>query len=346
VTRVPAPRAAQAPRPLRLHLCAPEHARQLAQDRRLAARVVAGRDEGVLVRDGVLEVRVATPPLLGEPLVEAWSVQEAPCLLTHEGGVALVRTGTAVIATGAAPAAGAALEPAAQALYGRLLGAIDDAGCPHLVRAWNYVPEINAVEDGLERYRRFNRARARAFDEARGTDHPEVYSASSAVGSAGERLLVILVAEQRPGVHRENPRQVSAYRYPPLYGPRSPSFARATLAPGPGTELFISGTASIRGHRTHHPGHLDRQVDETLANIRELVESTAADRGLPLSYPRSLEALKVYVRRAGDAGRVAERLERTIGPGTPRLFVQADICRADLLVEIEGVARSRPPGSP
>ena len=51
------------------------------------------------------------------------------------------------------------------------------------------------------------------------------------------------------GTPVENPRQVSAYRYPREYGPQSPTFARALLPPSPRVPLLLSGTASIDGKR-------------------------------------------------------------------------------------------------
>ncbi|HEX4024034.1 MAG TPA: hypothetical protein VHX52_04920, partial [Steroidobacteraceae bacterium] len=46
---------------------------------------------------------------------------------------------------------------------------------------------------------------------------------------------------------------------------------------------------------------------------------------------------KVYVRRPGDQPRIEQTLRRELGPIPPLLFLQADICRRELLVEIEAV---------
>ena len=48
--------------------------------------------------------------------------------------------------------------------------------------------------------------------------------------------------------HFENPRQVPAFEYPAQYGPRPPSFSRATaVKAGEGRWIFISGTAAVVG---------------------------------------------------------------------------------------------------
>ena len=57
------------------------------------------------------------------------------------------------------------MEPAATALYRRLLAAAQGL---HLYRIWNYVPEINRERAGLENYRAFNSGRARAFEQTFG----------------------------------------------------------------------------------------------------------------------------------------------------------------------------------
>ncbi|KAB2957796.1 MAG: hypothetical protein F9K18_12625 [Thermoanaerobaculia bacterium] len=227
---------------------------------------------------------------------------------------------------------------AARSVFEEMLALGDERGYPHLVRVWNFVPGINEEERGTERYRLFNVGRAAAFDERYGEREAERrFSASSAVGTAGARLVTYFAAAAAPASHLGNPRQVHAYRYPAEYGPRAPSFARATVAPAAlGGALFLSGTASVAGHETRHAGSLDGQLDETLLNIESLLAAGAAGAALPA--PGDFDLLRVYLRDPGTLARVEERLRRRLGERVPLLFVEADICRADLLVEIEGVA--------
>ena len=144
------------------------------------------------------------------------------------------------------------------------------------------------------------------------------------------------------GMQIENPRQLSAYRYPERYGPRSPSFARATLVRGAQDDaLLISGTASIVGHLSMHTGDDDesvrRQVQESLTNIEVLVHEArkAGARALDMRHGQ----YKIYVRYARHAALVREALAPVLG-GLPVVYLQADICRASLNVEIEGVIRT------
>ena len=117
---------------------------------------------------------------------------------------------------------------ASEAGYRHILSAIRALGYPYLVRIWNYFPRINVESDGLERYRAF-------------CVGPDCCRLDIALASAA--------GQRAPPVPVENPRQVSAYRYPALYGPRSPLFSRAVVKQwARSTQLYISGTASVVGH--------------------------------------------------------------------------------------------------
>ena len=233
------------------------------------------------------------------------------------------------------------LERAAWRIYTDLFGALAEHSSPHLLRLWNYVPGINDHGDGLEHYRHFNIGRQRAFIEA-GRSAFEGSPAACAVGTSGSALQVCFLAGAGVPLAIENPRQLSAYRYPVQYGPRSPTFSRAALASvGGGRQaLFISGTASIQGHESMHVGDVRRQTEETLLNIAALLE--AAQRQASVSVPIDALCCTVYLRHREDWAAVLDVLQRRIGPHShavrTAVVLRADICRADLLVEIEAHA--------
>lgn len=215
-------------------------------------------------------------------------------------------------------------ERAASCVFDRLIERARGAGFPHLLRVWNHVRDINLVEGGLERYRSFCRGRHDAFVRHGYTMHGDL-PAASAVGMATGGVTTYFAASRTPAVAIENPRQVPAYDYPPQYGPRSPSFSRATAGAG---LVFVSGTASVVGHETEHPGDIAAQLEETLVNLEAVLGAAGA---------RELAVAKVYVRRAEDYPLIARRLEEAM-PRTQKMFLRADLCREDLLVEIDGVA--------
>jgi chorismate lyase/3-hydroxybenzoate synthase len=206
---------------------------------------------------------------------------------------------------------------------------------PNLIRAWNYFPEINAVKKGMERYRSFSMGRHEAF--VRYKKKVEDSPAACALGSHGGPLTIYFLAARSPGLQIENPRQISAYSYPKQYGPRSPTFSRATLAfQGASQTLFISGTASILGHETVHPASVGLQTHESLVNIRAVIEQAVSKGFAPVDFTSDL-ALKVYVRHAEDFAEVVDIVQKEFGVPSELMVLQADICRADLLVEIEAV---------
>ncbi|MEJ8822859.1 hypothetical protein WKW80_12600 [Variovorax humicola] len=225
--------------------------------------------------------------------------------------------------------------------YHNVFEAMKHAGCPHLLRIWNYLPRINADGGGMERYRQFNTGRQQAFLEA-GQAAFEGAPAACALGVHEGALCVRFLAGRMPPVPVENPRQVSAYHYPSDYGPRSPTFSRAALAElGAGqVALFISGTASIVGHQTVHAGDVQAQLAETLVNLRTVI--AAANQRTSAQFSLEHSDAVVYVRRPADAPGIRQQLEQALGKGSrfmrQAVYLEADICRSDLLVEIEAHA--------
>jgi chorismate lyase / 3-hydroxybenzoate synthase len=216
------------------------------------------------------------------------------------------------------------LEAVSRQTYAHLIDHVRGAGYPYFVRVWNFVGGINEIE-GRERYQLFCAGRHDAFVAA-GYHHDVDLPSASAVGMRGRGLVTYFLAARDAGVQVENPRQIAAYNYPPQYGPKSPSFSRATVWRD---MVFVSGTSSVVGHATVHPGDLDAQVDETLRNIEVVLGQT----GRTL---QDVTSAKTYVRHAADYERIASRLT---GVFPANLYLEADICRKDLLVEIECVAR-------
>jgi chorismate lyase / 3-hydroxybenzoate synthase len=236
--------------------------------------------------------------------------------------------------------AATALMRATDAAYREIFELTAASGYPHLVRIWNYLPEINGQADGEERYRQFNSARKTAFQECGRLAAGSVPAASALGSIAGSPFSLFFLAARDAPLAIENPRQVSAYHYPPQYGEHSPLFSRASLMSATaGTNLFVSGTASIVGHETRHCGDAAAQTAESLANIGAVIDE--ANRLLGASrYSLDQLTFKVYVRRPGDLAAIAAQIERSVAREAPIVYLQADVCREDLLVEIEASGAS------
>lgn len=229
------------------------------------------------------------------------------------------------------------LQQATESAYRQVFTLLDRLHFPYLFRFWNYIADINVHSFGLERYRQFNLGRKDAF-LAHGRDLVGNFPAACALGSTQGPLAIAFLAGRVAPFNIENPRQISAYRYPQQYGPRSPTFSRASLV-RLGTEevLFVSGTASIVGHVTLHPDDVIAQTRETLANI-ESVLAQANVRTTRAKFELANLCYKIYLRRERDLEQVRHEVERIVGHPPESIYLHADICRQDLLVEIEATA--------
>jgi chorismate lyase/3-hydroxybenzoate synthase len=216
----------------------------------------------------------------------------------------------------------------------------------HPVRFWNFIPGIHdPMASAPERYMVFNAGRFRAFEAwfgARDDAFARVVPTASSVGAGGDVLVMHCLASDAPGVHVENPRQRPSYTYSARYGPRPPSFARATIVERAGGRWVLAGgTASILGEDTFHDD-IERQTAETLANLSALVEAACAASRASRTAPRDwlglFRSLRVHVVRAGDADAVLQAVRARFPELETLELYQTDLCRRDLLVEIEGVA--------
>ncbi len=266
-------------------------------------------------------------PLDADPVLELWQV-EAPVEHGRVGELRWAAGGGwlfAAIELDEQPAGGP--REAARTAYRSLRTFLAARRESHVLRVWNYLGAINQGEGDAERYRLFCDGRAAGMSDFFADGFP----AATAIGhhADGNRLQVYLLACDRSGTRVENPRQVSAWRYPRQYGPTPPSFARAMVLPERDA-LAISGTAAVVGHASAHQDDLHAQLEETLLNLQVLLDTAGIDPGFDQHAP-----LKVYLRHPGDADYTRQFLSQRL-PGVPVLLLHGDICRRELLVEIDG----------
>jgi enamine deaminase RidA (YjgF/YER057c/UK114 family) len=226
-----------------------------------------------------------------------------------------------------------------------------------IIRTWIYLGGIVADEQGTQRYKELNRARSAFFEGVQflAGCQPEVpqgfepYPASTGIGTEGRDLMMscIALATQRPDIVAmplENPRQTAAFQYASSYSPKSPKFARAlALSCGSYATIFISGTASIVNSESRHVGDVDGQTHQTLDNIEALIsEENLRRHGLPGlgSSLDNLGLVRIYIKRQEDYERARAICRSRLG-NVPTVYAVADVCRPELLVEIEGMAFSR-----
>jgi chorismate lyase/3-hydroxybenzoate synthase len=289
-----------------------------------------------------------TRSLNANDLCEVWRVS-GPRIQLSSGETALNRVqyrfsddllfGSLTIAEQAidARSEAGALQRATEIAYQEIFDVLNETEHRHLIRVWNYLPDINAQAGDDERYRHFNSARQMAFRKS-GRATMGTVPAACALGSpAGSPISIYFLAARRPPRMIENPRQTSAYHYPPKFGKHSPIFSRACVwGESGGSNLFISGTASIVGHETIHPGDVVAQTRETMINIGALLNEANRVVGAARYSLEGLQ-LKVYVRNPSDLAAIEATLSQLLKSAAGIVYLQADVCREDLLVEIEAV---------
>jgi chorismate lyase / 3-hydroxybenzoate synthase len=312
-----------------------EPGRDVSRQRLLARIEFGARGGRPFIDDGVPTLPLRMYDDARDGFIEQWRVagttqsgQMDDLVFAHDDAV--------IFCAGFIPA-GDEYADAAHRMYADAFALIRRLEFPRIFRMWNYIPRINgANREGLEVYRDFCRGRAQAFEE----DYASTSGmpAATGIGTWGEGVGCYFLACREQAVrHIENTRQTPAYRYPSRYGPKAPSFARASLI---GDAMFVSGTASIVGSETVHAGDLRRQWETTIANVAHLIgaENLAAhdvDDGFTLA---ALDHIKVYYRHAHDLAAVRRLAQATFAPHASVRFINVDICRDDLLVEIEGIA--------
>ena len=239
---------------------------------------------------------------------------------------------------------GSSLQEKSYQCYQQILSFIQAKGKPHLIRMWNYFPHINQHDDQYERYQQFCVGRYEAFEHSplyiNETLPP--YPAASAVGAYGERkneLVISFIAQKKDVLLIENPDQMSAYHYPQCYSPKSPSFARASLLEDhKKVQLYVSGTASIIGHKSYYMGDIKAQIQQIINNLKRLFKHSMTQSSYfpeELLEQSHLWAVKVYLRKPSDQQKVQTVLQQFMPNCTNICYLQADICRQELDVEIE-----------
>ena len=195
-------------------------------------------------------------------------------------------------------------------------------GMTHLARTWFF------LDDLLSWYGPFNTVRTEFFRERDLFSH--LVPASTGVSGrnlAGAAVLAVAWASEATNgafAVREiaSPKQCSATNY-------GSSFSRAVELTSPGLRrLMISGTASIEPGGLSVGDDVETQIDLTMEVLRALLVACGMD------FPDA-SRVTAYFKHPQDA-RAFEAWQKGYGLGEwPIVYTQADICRDELLFEIE-----------
>lgn len=229
------------------------------------------------------------------------------------------------------------IDAATEKAYTLIFQQLESWGYPYLIRTWNFFNGI--TDDGYganNNYQLFCSGRTRAY-----SNYPianQAYPAATVIGTNND-LHIHFIASKTSGLGIENTKQVSAYEYPAYYSEDPPLFSRAVLHQNDSQNiLFISGTASITSHSTQHEGDINRQTEVCLDNIQHLLNTAIHDHQLPNISISDFTQLKVFIKHSEHIKTVRTHIESLLGTHTSVIYLNGDMCRTDLLVEIEAIA--------
>jgi enamine deaminase RidA (YjgF/YER057c/UK114 family) len=218
----------------------------------------------------------------------------------------------------------------------------------NIVRQWNFIGEILEMKEGFQNYQVFNEVRSEYYNKYRTVSG---FPAATGVGMKyGGVFLDFCAMKPDESVKMKavsNPSQVNAYEYEQqvLKGMANsgsdvkhpPQFERGLLMINKTTNtLFVSGTASIIGQETIGKGDVDEQAMVTIENIRNVADLKRIRQliGKDDIGPGKFSLLRVYIKKQDDFKSIKSICNKHF-PGSPVIFIEADICRDDLLTEIE-----------
>ena len=210
-----------------------------------------------------------------------------------------------------------------------------------IYRQWNYIPGITVLSDGSQNYQEFNDARSIFYASA---DWSNGYPAATGIGTSAGGVVVEICAikgEQCANLPIDNPLQIAAHNYSQqvldgkvieqLSERTTPKFERARLL---GSTVLISGTAAIKGERSNYSTDAVEQAAETM----EIMDRLTSKENIPAkNNGSSYDLLRVYVKRESDIPAVRDYMQSHY-PAAQKHYLVADVCRPELLIEIEGVA--------
>lgn len=204
-----------------------------------------------------------------------------------------------------------------------------------IVRQWNYIERITDWDGPRQHYQMFNNARSAFYAYS---DWVNGYPAATGIGTDFGGVLIDFDAVRfcDPSCSItpiDNRLQIAAHAYSENVLKEAgavkatPKFERAkSLDSCDGRMFYISGTAAIRGEDSLTDVGVEHQYEITMENIRELVSDA------------DLEILRVYLKHVEDYDVIRTRMEREC-QGSLVSFMRSDVCRSELLIEIEGIAR-------
>jgi enamine deaminase RidA (YjgF/YER057c/UK114 family) len=215
-----------------------------------------------------------------------------------------------------------------------------------IVRQWNYIENISLFTGDFQNYQAFNDSRSHFYAK---TSWPAGFPAATGIGTQSGGIMVEVIAfiGEEGLINRalDNPLQTAAHKYsqgvllgafdPCTQKRTTPKFERGRIV-GLASQpvIYISGTAAIRGEASLISDDVTEQTRITMENIDHLI---APVNNLLSPTPCEYQLLRIYVKTPSQMEEVRTYMKANY-PDIKKIYVCADICRDELLVEIEGIA--------
>ncbi len=222
-----------------------------------------------------------------------------------------------------------------------------------IVRQWNYIERITCIPEGRnQHYQDFNDARSHFYAR---TEWKRGYPAATGIGTSHGGIMVevdavVLTCRRCAAVALDNALQVAAHDYSQnvLIGvadkifrhKTTPKFerAKAVVSPESGLQVYISGTAAIRGEASLTGVGIGQQTVTTLENIEYLISrQNLRKHGVKVEKIPEIQIFRVYLK-SEELLEPARTIINSRYPNVSALYVLTDVCRDELLIEIEGAA--------
>jgi hypothetical protein len=231
----------------------------------------------------------------------------------------------------------------------------EDLKLSDIVRQWNYIGDIvgyNTINNKIrQNYQEFNDLRTKYYNQDNWING---YPAATGIGININCIIISAIAVKPKNnlkiIPIKNPRQLDAHKYtekvlqgipiPELKEKTSPKFERGKIIFNENiAEIYVSGTAAILGQESIKEFSIEIQTSVTIENIINLVskENLMAQNYNQKNINVKFEYFRAYLKNKTDMVKVKEVCESYFG-NIPVIYLNADICRDELLVEIEGVA--------
>ncbi len=229
----------------------------------------------------------------------------------------------------------------------------EDFTFAHIIRQWNYVHNIIKKEkkgnELIQNYQEFNDIRSFFYSNNNFTSG---YPAATGIGISFGTTSIDCIAfkpSMDVKVHAlKNKIQADAHKYSKrlLVGKlkqehlkTTPKFERAKVIRKQGeTICFISGTAAILGEDSVNKESVVFQADTTINIIKTLISKANFEyNNLELKSSNQLQMVKIYIAKKEHIKKIVDICNKKF-PNITALLVLADICRDDLLMEIEAYA--------